>query len=484
MKSRTSKTVLSNALYRLVSGFFQILARIGIVIAVGRSFGPEGLGVFSFVIVLNGFLLHLANLGISSFTVYAIAKGEYKENELIGRVFPFVLSGSILGVAFAFFILKLLTYPNEVVYAALLLNSSLFFESYTKCILGIFDGRQKMKISSLITILGDAILLICVISFLFLSLPVHLIFTAYLLTKIVTFVLARIRCAREYGPTRLTLKPDTKSMQILRKSLPFAINRFVTMGFNRADILLLSYFSGNMFVGIYNAAISLILRLNSIVKPFIFALFPVLTQKYAENRGMYLNYLRKSTRYVIALAIPVFAVFCIAPDRVISLLYGAKFNDSSGILRILSFMVLLKFLNPLIASSLTASGNQSKRTVVISVSLLLNVFLNINLIPRYKAIGAAYSSVITEVFITLCFLYIVLRYKTGTFINPIVTLKFVPAIMATLLVAFVFRGTPLPVLVSTVFIAAFICYTLLRIVHNDEIRKAIAVLRKVKYKAI
>jgi hypothetical protein len=49
---------------------------------------------------------------------------------------------------------------------------------------------------------------------------------------------------------------------------------------------------------VYNAAISLILKLNSLVKPLIFALFPILSNSYTHNRALYHSYLKKSSKYV------------------------------------------------------------------------------------------------------------------------------------------------------------------------------------------
>jgi len=474
----TSKIILSNALFKLASFIFQVLAKLGTLLIIGRIYGVEVFGVYSFVIVLNGLFVHVCNMGWNSYAVYSISKGLHRESEIINRLFPFAVIGSGFAVAVSFLVLTLLSYNFEITLAVLLLNTSLFFESYILCIKGVFDGNQRMFTSSLIAVVADSILFVCIVTVALLHFGLHSIFASYILCRFATFYFATTLYKRNYGKINYKFIPDKESLSILKKALPFAVNRFATMGFNRFDILLLSYFSGNIVVGVYNAAISLILKLNSLVKPFIFALFPVLSKSYAQDRALYRSYFKKSSKYVIALSIPVFTVFFVVPEKIMVFLYGMKFIGSGQILKVLSFMLILKYLNPLIGNAITASGNQSKRTVVISLSLVVNILLNIVLIPRYNALGAAYSSVATEAFISLLFLYVVLRNKIGSFISLGLLTKLSAALVMVLLSTFFVPELPLPLSVIIIFLMAFMFCLGLRIIHKDEMKHLFLVLKK------
>jgi O-antigen/teichoic acid export membrane protein len=71
----------------------------------------------------------------------------------------------------------------------------------------------------------------------------------------------------------------------------------------------------------------------------------------------------------------------------------------------------LKVINPLLANLLTISGNQPKRTKIIFYSLLVNILANFWLIPKYSIIGAAYSALITQFFISSAFTFMIYRLK-------------------------------------------------------------------------
>ena len=477
----TSKIILSNTFFKLVSFLLQILAKIGILLVIGRSYGVEIFGIFSFALVLNGLFVHICNLGWNSYGVYSIPKGLYKANEIVNRIFPFAFIGTLFSIAAPLLILSVLDHDSEITISVLLLNSSLLFESYILSIRGVFDGNQQMGKSSLITVVSDSILLICVVGLMLVQHSLYAIFVAYILGRFIAFCFAIQLYKKNYGKIEYNLIPDRESIEIFKKALPFAVNRFVTMGYNRFDILLLSYLSGNIFVGIYNAAIVLILRMNSLVKPFIFALFPVLSQQYDKNDASYLNYVERSTKYIVGVAVPIFALFLVVPHKIISLLYGAGFSDSAVILRILSFMIILKFLNPLIGNSVTASGNQVKRTVVVTFSLLLNVFLNLLLIPRYGAVGAAYSSVATETFLTLSLSLVILKNRIRYSVDLGGKLKSAAVLMSVLLLTLLLREVSLLFLIPIVFLATFISYLGLRIIRVDELRYASIICGQATY---
>jgi len=62
-----------------------------------------------------------------------------------------------------------------------------------------------------------------------------------------------------------------------------------------------------------------------------------------------------------------------------------------------------------------ATNNDKVVALIIVISTILNVLLNFYLIPRYSHVGAALSTLISEVFMLLC--YIVLFIKTNIFLR-------------------------------------------------------------------
>ena len=325
--------------------------------------------------------------------------------------------------------------------------------------------------SSIIIFLGDISFLIFIIIFVCLNLPFQFIFVSYLFSKLFNVFVSLNMFQKKFGLVECKIIPSSESFKMIKESFPFAVNRFVTLGFNRFDILLLSYWGGAVSVGLYNAAITLVLRTNSFVKPFIFALFPALSKNYQSDREQYLRYMKKSTMYILCLAIPVFVIFFLGSDMIITLLYGSKFNESVRILQILSIMIVFKFVNPLFANALTASGNQIKRTHIIVASFILNIILNIFLIPLYKIKGAAFSSLITEVFITIVISLNLVKIGVGIFIEKKSAVKLFLILLTILILSYYLKNLPLFVFIIIVFSIVFINYLLFDLISIKEIKR-------------
>ena len=471
------RRIISNSFFRFLSTAVSSLIKIGIIVLLGRSYGPDVLGVWSCVLVINGFCLHIANLGFNGYAVYSIPKREYAEDELISRMLPVSLVASVIAFALSVYILSVLQYSRETIHGTMLVNAALIFDSLTLCVRGIFDGNQKMGWSSAVHVFGDIILLAVVGISLFVSSSVFGVFVAYFVTKAINSCFALFLYWKHYGGFSISGSLTKESWGIVKRSLPFAANNFVTLGSNRFDILLLSYFAGPASVGTYNAAMTLLLRLNMVVKPFVFALFPALTEAFGANRAQYLMYLKTSAKYIVSLAIPTFAFFWVASDKIMDFLYGEKFVESASILRLLSLMILFKFLNPLIASAVTASGNQGKRTVIVTCSFMVNIVLNIILIPQFEALGAVYSSVITEISITAALLSVIMKYKIMELTVRFKDLfHFLLMISVALGLAFLVRDLPLLVVLGVVSSGFVALCLVLRILTVKEMMKYVMVM--------
>ena len=95
----------------------------------------------------------------------------------------------------------------------------------------------------------------------------------------------------------------------------------------------------------------------------------------------------------------------------LTLLYGAKFQEAIAILRIVALLPLAIGLSGLLGihTMLNLRMDRAFFTVT-AIGSVLGLTLNVLLIRRFAHVGAAYALVITEVYITLA-MYVYLRWK-------------------------------------------------------------------------
>ena len=87
--------------------------------------------------------------------------------------------------------------------------------------------------------------------------------------------------------------------------------------------------------------------------------------------------------------------------EIILLIYGDNFLPSIAMLNILSWAVFLFFINFLLSNILITSGRETINTWNLLGATILNITLNLALIPQYGAIGAAWSTVLCEAVLIL-----------------------------------------------------------------------------------
>jgi O-antigen/teichoic acid export membrane protein len=84
-------------------------------------------------------------------------------------------------------------------------------------------------------------------------------------------------------------------------------------------------------------------------------------------------------------------------NAIINLVYGEKFLSSIPVLDVLSWAILLFFVNFLLSNILITSGREMINAWNLIGATVLNILLNLVWIPRYGATGAAWATLFCEV---------------------------------------------------------------------------------------
>ena len=150
-------------------------------------------------------------------------------------------------------------------------------------------------------------------------------------------------------------------------------------------------------VGWYSAAYTLLAALMFIASAYNLAIFPSLS-RYADSSKKLLRFgWEKSVKYLFMVSMPIAVGVTILSGRFISLFYSSSFSRSSVALVVLIWSLPWIFVNSINMRVLYATDNQKKATVVAFISMILNILLNLVLIPKYSYLGASLATVIVEI---------------------------------------------------------------------------------------
>jgi O-antigen/teichoic acid export membrane protein len=130
---------------------------------------------------------------------------------------------------------------------------------------------------------------------------------------------------------------------------------------------------------------------------FMLVLFPTLVEEYHSDQSQFKRRFEKALVLYFLIGGGIALVLWGFSHEVIRAIYGDKFLLSADILDILSWAILLFFLNFLLSSLLIASGREKINAWNLVGATVLNIVLNLTWIPRYEAIGAAWATLLCEI---------------------------------------------------------------------------------------
>lgn len=182
-------------------------------------------------------------------------------------------------------------------------------------------------------------------------------------------------------------------VKIVKESYPYAILALLMLLYTKSDTVILKELhpNGNEEVGIYAAAYRLIDALNMIAVLFAGLLYPLFSKMIKDKINI--ESLVKTSFALLVIPSIIFAVFSFYySNQIIELLYKYNTAQASGIFRILVFAFVFICNGYVFGTLLTANGNIRLLNKIALLTVIINIVLNVILIPIYGAIGSATAS--------------------------------------------------------------------------------------------
>ncbi|MBT7903306.1 flippase [Candidatus Woesearchaeota archaeon] len=201
---------------------------------------------------------------------------------------------------------------------------------------------------------------------------------------------------------KINLAKLTFDAQIIKKLVLFGFPLLLsTTGYlilNYTDTLLLTHFKTLTEVGLYNVALpaaSLILYLGTSISSIVFPLTSELCAK--KNKRTLITGIQLLHRFLLIVIVPVALIIFSFSDLVLSLLFGEKYILAQNILKILVIGTACFTITHVNFSMVSGIGKPKIIAKIVLGVALLNIILNIILIPLIGVVGAAISTSISQI---------------------------------------------------------------------------------------
>ncbi|KZX12582.1 flippase [Methanobrevibacter curvatus] len=370
------------------------------IILIARYLGVGEFGIVNFSISFAGIISIAMDFGISIYTVRTLSRKPQITSRFLGVTIPLKIILSTCAMMVSFLILLIMNSDALTIEVCLIIVLQNAFIGMVNLFNGVFQAHEKMKYQAIGTIINSLFLLLGVLVSIYFNLGIVGVVISYLVASIISVVYGFIKANRKIVSPKFEI--NTKYWKkIIILSSSFGLTAIFTSIYSLIDSVMLFNMIGNDAVGLYSAAFKIVAVFLTIYGVYSSVVFPFMSKFFKDSKTQLKISYRKSIKYLLLLIFPVAIALQFYSSPIISLIYGNSYEESATILNILIWSVVFIFIN----GSSTALLNSSfleKNVLKINVfACMVNVILNLILIPKYSSIGASFATIVTGVVIAI-----------------------------------------------------------------------------------
>ena len=374
----------------------QVLSMV-VIIAITRKYGEELFGQFSFIIAYVNMLAIMAEFGLQTLIVREATNAKDRASTYFWSALVLGLATSVVSiVAINYSVsVKYFTEVQEVNLCQRLMSAYILMFVTSYIFDGIFMAFEKMQLIlykdlsfHLIRIAGTLVLV-------FSGLGLVYIISLHLISFFLSLIASVYLFNRHIG--KLTFKIDKGVVFFFLKHSPtFLLITLVSMLPWRFDIMMLTKMLPKSIkfvqVGIYTAAQKLFLQTMFLPQAYMKSCFPQMSRLFRSDPEEFKKMSNTVIKYLCMFLFSFVAIIYPLIPLPVKLLFGQKFVDSIPVLRILICGLIPWGIARIFAYFLVAAGKQQYDLIAGSIAVTLNIVLNLILIPKMLAYGAALAT--------------------------------------------------------------------------------------------
>lgn len=394
IKSKLATPVVLNILWLSLDKVFKLLVGLIVGMWVARYLGPSQWGELNYVLAFVTITGTVAKLGMDGFLVKEILEHPLQKNEILGTSFFLrllvipILFGSIL------IYFKILGLSSNYYWLLVFLSFNLFITPFD-----LIDLDFQSRLQSKLTVVAKNVAYV-----------LGALARVYLLVSnksLIWFAAAMgLEAALSYAFLTVIYQKNnniflwTFNLKLAKNLLiigwPFILASLAVVLYMRLDQVMLGSMVNETQLGFFSSAIKisdiflfLPMAVSSSYLPSLIEAKKTSWELFIKKNQFFINWMMRIS-LVLVILVTIFS------DLIIQLLFGTEYKPASGILVIHIWSLIPIFLGVATSHYLVIENLQKFTLYRTLIGLVFNVLLNLYLIPRYAAFGAALATTISQ----------------------------------------------------------------------------------------
>jgi O-antigen/teichoic acid export membrane protein len=388
------------------------LAWFAVFAGLGRAQGEAEVGIFVFAAAFVQIAILGLDLGLDRYLIKVVAKEWEERHALASDIVSLKLVIAVPLILALLGLSSLLGYGGTTQITILILSFAFIFESLGRTVFSLLIARESGGPIAITAVVQRVVAAALGIIFLIIGFGVVAVAVAYALGAVLGLALGTVLMARTIGvwrwaPARARWGAHAKA------SLPFAAEDVFTVLLFKLDAVILALLTTEAIVGIYGAAYRVFEATLVIPYALVRAFSAMYVYLERDTEPTIHGTFSRSIKLALAGLLPLAVSFGLLAEPLITAAFGDEFAEAAGPLRLLAPAIAMLGIVSLSNSVITSRRDPKIVMYITAAITVLNVALNLILIPPYEAAGAAAAMLVSEAIWSVAALFVAARTVGG-----------------------------------------------------------------------
>lgn len=457
----TTYVAFGNIILKLLNFLFSIY--------VIRSLGDSRFGQYSIVLGFVGLVQIVAELGISQFIMREISRDKSLAKKYFWNLVSLRLILAFLGIMVITQAARIIGYNPQLVFGIFLYSVTFIPAAFTEPLNSLLTAHEKFGLLTIINIIGQIFFMLFGAIFMFLGFSYIWLIVASLISFLPNLLIS-FRAVKKNGVIDFPFKLSPEIWwKIIKSGLPFGmISLALSIDFS-VDTFMLSFYVPDNQVGWYNVAYGLLRSFLFIFVAFNKVIVPSLTKIYDTEPETVNRWYFRTIKFYIILAIPFSTGGMLLALPLFNSLYTPEYLPAAIVFQVIIWGAAFLLFSSFCGQITTITSKENLAMKIYGLSAIFNVMMNLIMIPRFGIMGAAFITVLTDIFIAALF-FVVL--KKAMQLPPVFTFIFRSILAASIMgiILWCLKSNNFLLLVGFGIIIYFISASALKVLDKEDWR--------------
>ncbi len=338
---QTGRRVLVNTGALAGSSLWRIAISFVLQLLIARRLGVESLGQYTIALAYLNVCQIISELGLPALLVRDLAQRPWLRRAYFTLALRLQVAAAVATWVGLVLVTSLLPLPPSTRLLLWIIGASLPFYAVTSVCQMLFQSGEQMEYVMGVEFLINTLILGLSLFALLRGGNIWQLIAILVVTQLVSALLSwlLLRRSQLFAGEQRTV--EWRWSLLWQQASPFYGLALADVLLQRADIVLLSIFGGEIITGIYGAAYNLLRVAIKLIQNFWAALYPTLSRLLRQQPNHYQRLASFGLRYTLLAGLAVAATGTGITSELLTLIYGSGYGEAAVVLQLLLWMIPL-----------------------------------------------------------------------------------------------------------------------------------------------